>query len=372
MPSIAIFLHQLAATGVARNSVAIARYLDAQGWRVAIITVRPGGELAGETGSVRHLTLGSAGMPRAVELAVTVGRLRRAVQGLAPDILLSAGNHAHLAVMRAMRGQDMPRRVYRISNELSRPPGHGSFLRSTGLRKLGLRFVAKDADRVVLVSPVLSDPAFDRCRRDGRVRVIENGVDVAEVRRRAQEPVAYPWLDGDTPVVLAVGRLSPQKNLPRLIQAFAIAHRRRRLRLAIVGGGPTKARAALERLAREEGVVADLHFIDRVSNPFPIMRKAAVLVLPSLWEGLPNVLLEALACGTPVVASRTAGNAAQILEDGRYGVLVDPRDPAQIAKGILAQVDPERRIMGAERAAAFDRARMLERYKALFEELLPV
>ena len=102
-------------------------------------------------------------------------------------------------------------------------------------------------------------------------------------------------------MILAMGRLVPQKNFATLLEALAIARRSKDVRLLLIGTGPMKA--ALLALAEGLGISDAVQMIDPVPNPFPIMKRSAAMILPSWWEGSSNVLLEAIACGTPVVAS---------------------------------------------------------------------
>ena len=369
MPTIAIFLHQLDATGVARNALAIARHMEAAGWRAVIVTVRPGGEMAGALDGLTHHVLGGMGLPRKMELRLLIPRLRRALMELTPDVVLSAGNHAHFAVLGATGGALRARTVYRFSNDLAHTGGGLRALVSR--RRAVARVVARRAARLVLVSDNLArDPILAPHVASGKARVIANGVDVSAVRARSLEPSDYPWLSEDVPIVLGVGRLVRQKNFGVLLDAFAQARRERPLRLIIVGAGKAAMRAALDAQAVSLDIADHVRFVGQVANPYPFFHAASVMAIPSLWEGSPNVLLEALASGTPVVASRTAGNAAAILGEGRYGVLADPRDARAFARGILAQLDPATRIEPGTRAEAFDRSRAMETYRSLFEELL--
>ncbi|MEW9854689.1 glycosyltransferase [Novosphingobium sp. M1R2S20] len=370
MARLVVFLHQLVATGVARNAIAIARHMHAAGWDTSLVTVRDGGELAGAAPEVRHVALGGRARSRRHDLALSIPRLRETLRQLAPDIVLSAGNHAHFALLAAACGSARYRRIYRFSNDLAHAATPGSLRSRLSSRRLTARLVARDADAIVLVSP---DLANDRILKPhvqtGKARIIPNGVDVEVVRLRAAVPC--DGLEGAAvPIVLGVGRLVRQKNFARLIEAFALARAERPLSLAIVGGGKRRARAALEEHAAKLGVARDVNFVGRVSNPFPFFRAASVVVIPSLWEGSPNVLLEALACGTPLVASRTAGNAASLLDEGRFGVLIDPYDVSAMAQAILAQLDPSSAILPGDRAFEFDRSLTLLAYQALFEETL--
>jgi glycosyltransferase involved in cell wall biosynthesis len=368
LPTIAIFLHQLDATGVAGNAIAIARHMDAAGWDAVIVTVRAGGEMAGAAHGLRHEVLGGMGLPRKMELRLSIPRLGRTLGALAPDVVLSAGNHAHFAVLGATRGALRTRTVYRFSNDLAHTGGGLRALVSR--RRAVARWVANRAARLVLVSDTLArDPVLAPHVASGKARVIANGVDVAQVRARALEPGDHPWLAGDVPIVLGVGRLVRQKNFGVLLSAFAQARRDRPMRLILVGAGKPQVRAALEAQARALGIADDVSFAGQVSNPYPYFYAASVMAIPSLWEGSPNVLLEALACGTPVIVSRTAGNAAAILDEGRYGVLADPRDAGAFASAILSQLDPASRIDPGARADTFDRSLALNAYRSLFEDV---
>ncbi|MBB4857920.1 glycosyltransferase involved in cell wall biosynthesis [Novosphingobium chloroacetimidivorans] len=372
MPSLAIFLHQLVATGVARNAVAIAQHMREAGWRVTLVTVRQGGELAHLADGLDHVVLGGAKLPRKLELLRAVPALGRELTALAPDIVMSAGNHAHLAMVYAAHGlRPTPRIVYRISNDLLHNARNGDPIATLSPRRLIANLVVREASRLVLVSPHLaSDAILTTALAEGRAQVIANGVDIAAVRARAAEPCDHPWTHEAVPIVLGIGRLARQKNFGTLVTAFAHARAERPLRLMIVGGGKRASRERLEQQARELGVLEDVAFVGRVTNPFPYMRAASVLALPSVWEGASNVLLEALACDVPIVASYSAGNAEQVLDGGRFGLLVDPWDAQAMAQALLAQVDSVRAIRPGARAADYDRSRTLAEYQAMFEDLI--
>jgi glycosyltransferase involved in cell wall biosynthesis len=301
------------------------------------------------------------------------GRLRRSIpefrnqlKAFAPDVLFSAGNHGHLASVMASRGLSGCRTIVRISNDLDHMID-GKPVRpfSRWWRVLKFRTVAAFADRLVFVSPHLlrSEAVLGK----GAIRkavVIPNGVDAEAVRKRAAEPVSHRWLSdvGEHPLVLAVGRLAPQKNFDNLLRAVAIARRSRPVRLLLTGSGPLKQ--ALQEQAAALGIGEAVEFMAPVSNPMPFIAGASVLALPSWWEGSSNVLLEALACGTPIVASRTAGSAEDVLDSGRYGLLVDPGDPEAMAAALLRQAGDDR-ILPGDRALDFSRDAALAAYADL-------
>jgi glycosyltransferase involved in cell wall biosynthesis len=189
-------------------------------------------------------------------------------------------------------------------------------------------------------------------------------VDIEAVRRRARETCDHPWLSdaADVPVVLGVGRLVRQKNFGALIRAVGLARKVRPLRLLIIGSGPLQdeLEAEVQRLGLSDCVA----IIPPVANPMPYLARAAVVALPSWWEGSSNVLLEGLACGTPIVASRTAGSAQHVLDSGRYGLLVDPGDPEEMAAALLRQIGKDVLLPG-DRALDFSREAALNAYAEL-------
>ncbi|MBI5239990.1 MAG: glycosyltransferase [Elusimicrobia bacterium] len=208
-----------------------------------------------------------------------------------------------------------------------------------------------------------------------RVRTVRNGVDLPEIpsaaeRRRARLQLG---LREDEPLLLAMGRLDEQKGHSVLLDAAARLKGPNRPRCAVVGDGPLRdrlrrqaARLGLERAVQLPGERADVR---------AWMNAADVFVLPSLWEGLPNALLEAMALGLPVAASRVDG-VPEAVTDGTDGLLVEPADPGALAAALgslLADPDLRRRLGAAARArvaADFTVPAMLTGYKAAYRDVL--
>ena len=279
----------------------------------------------------------------------------------------------------ATAGLSEPRRIYRISNDLAH--GRSGATRS-GLAKLAndlqTAAVVGDATRLVLVSGhLLADPRLARVAALGKAVVIENGVDVDGIRARSLEPCEHPFAaPGAPPFVIAVGRMVAQKNFALLVEAVAIANRTTPLNLVILGGGSAAARAALQAKAALLGIGERLALPGYVANPFAFIARARVFALPSWWEGASNVLLEALAVGTPVVASPTAGNAVTVLdsvgdEGGPYGLLADPADPAAWAAALLAQAGLDA-VTPGDRADDYRLSDTLAAWVALVGAELPI
>ena len=150
---------------------------------------------------------------------------------------------------------------------------------------------------------------------------------------RAAAPLDHPWFaPGEPPVILAAGRLTEQKDYPTLLRAFSTLREAHRARLLILGEG--ELRPSLESLVAELGLVDDVIMSGYADNPYRYMARAAVFVLCSAWEGLPNALIEAMAVGTPVVATDCESGPREILAGGRYGILTPVGDAGALAAGL--------------------------------------
>jgi glycosyltransferase involved in cell wall biosynthesis len=221
-------------------------------------------------------------------------------------------------------------------------------------------------ERVIAVSPGVREDLVARFEADpAKVVAIANPIDVARIRALAQEPLELPAGD---PVLLYVGRLEPLKGVDLLVRAVARARREVALRCVIVGDGSERAR--LETLARELGVADAITFAGSQANPFRFLRRARALALPSRSESFGYVLVEALACGCPVVATDVAsGSARDILDGGRAGLLVPVDDEEALSRAIvrLFREDALREELtrkGLARAEEFDVRRLIGRYAA--------
>lgn len=233
-----------------------------------------------------------------------------------------------------------------------------------------IRRYFNEANRIIAVSHGIAIDLIESFGiRSNLIAVIHNPMDLVQIEHQAQEPITeHGWFSEDVPILLFVGRLTPQKGLPHLFQATAQARKLERVRVVLIGEG--EQRQELEALAQQLGIAEDVLFLGRQSNPFKFMRRATCFVLPSIVEGLPYVILEAMACGCPVIATDCAPGVRELLGEGERGVLITPKDPSALAEAILKVLwdsDLRRRLTeaGLQHIQQFAAEKIVAQYEEL-------
>jgi glycosyltransferase involved in cell wall biosynthesis len=184
-----------------------------------------------------------------------------------------------------------------------------------------------------------------------KVRAIYNPVVTDHLCTQSREPVEHSWFQGDgPPVILGAGRLEKQKDFETLLRAFRCVREVREARLVILGKGSRKEK--LKVLAQSLGVEEHVLLPGFVDNPFKYMARADVFVLSSRFEGLPGVLIQAMAAGCPVVSTDCPSGPREILADGQHGPLVPVGDEKALAEGIETVLDDPSSRETMKRAAS--------------------
>jgi len=261
-----------------------------------------------------------------------------------PGALLAAKDRAGRVAVLARRLAGVDTRVgIRLGQTLSASMQPRSRLKRA-TRYLPVRWLFPMADELITVSDgVAEDMAMVSGLPRSRFRTIANPTITERMRRIAAEPVAEPWLRERTaPVLVAAGRLTRQKDFPTLLRAFAELTERRDARLIILGEG--RGRAHLESMIGRLGLGERVKLKGFVDNPYPYMTAADLFVLSSRWEGSPNVLVEALALGTPVVSTDCPSGPREILGPALQRALVPVGDPAAMARAMAAALDDPPRV----------------------------
>ena len=203
-----------------------------------------------------------------------------------------------------------------------------------------------------------------------KISTLHNPVYSAKEAQLALKPPDHPWMnDSGPPVILTAGRFAKQKDLPTLLRAFQKLSNQRPVRLLILGGGKLQER--FENLVHRLDLSDRVSMPGRVNDPLSYMARAAVFVLSSRWEGLPTVLIEALACGCPVVSTDCPYGPFEILEGGRWGELVPVGKDGELADAIERTLDnPLPREVLRRRAEFFSVDKAVDQYEKLIAEVV--
>jgi glycosyltransferase involved in cell wall biosynthesis len=323
---------------------------------------------------VKHVDLGLEGRFRR-RLPGLLWRMVRIIRSERPDVLVCMLNEWHILafVARMLSGL----RPVLILEEQGGISCWLDFLRDKSpLRASIVRFLyrhvyLKYADSVICCSnDVAEDFRSNFGAADGKLRPILNPLDIAGVQRMARDDVDHPWFNDALPVVVGVGRLTPHKGNRLLVEAFARVNAEHPSRLVIIADGPE--RPEIETLINDLGICDAVEILGYRSNPFKYVSRSTVYVCPSVSEGCPYVVEEALAVGTPVVATRCTGST-EILEQGKCGLLVPQGDVAALSEAILkvirdADLREKLAFLGRQRAEDFSIGTIVPHYEAAFCE----
>jgi glycosyltransferase involved in cell wall biosynthesis len=356
---IAIYLPSLRGGGAERVMVTLANGFAARGFAVDLVLAKAEGPYLKDVAStVRVVDLDS---PRTL---LSLPGLVRYLRRERPVSMLSALNHANVVAVAAKQLARVPMRLVVSERNTLSVSNRGSRALRVRLLPWLMRGAYRRADGVVTVSAGVADDlvaALDLPRK--HVRVIYNPMVTDTLLAQSKLPLSHSWLAPDQPpLVLAVGRLTPQKDFRTLIHGFARLRQARPVRLVILGDG--EQRGELEAIVGELGLSQDVALPGFVDNPFAWMRQASLFVLSSAWEGLPGVLIQAMACGAPVVSTDCPSGPAEILENGRWGRLVPVGDAEALAVAMAATLDEREHPDVAARAMDFGVEQAVDAYLA--------
>lgn len=350
---IALLVNVLSGGGAQRRIASLANRFVELGRKVDVVSFEP-------EGPMRAL------LAPAIRVVPSIAAdLRAYCERERPAALMSCVTDTHGPAVTAARAAAIPL-VLRASRHPVRALPRWNMVRRVAepfkLRAAARRYA--QADAIVALS---EDGAAVLRRMLGRRAVrIETIPNPVIDRIRPAEPRSPHTT---MPLILGVGRLTPQKDFATLLRAFALLRADRPARLHLLGEGPERPR--LQALAARLGIAGDVEMPGEVRDIADRLAHADLLVSSSLWEGLQAVPIEALAAGCPVVATDCPGGARETLQDGHLGPLVPIRDPAAMARAMVATLDdppdPSFLVEGAARFTAEGKA---ERYLALFDALV--
>lgn len=347
---IAIFLPLLVGGGAERVMINLARGLTEKGRNVDLVLGRAEGPYLSQVPEKARLVDLNAS-----RVLTSLPGLVRYLRQNRSAVLISALDHANIVAIWASSLAGVgTKTVLTLHNTLSEKMKKTPTIFPNGLFPSLMRRFYPWADEIVAVSHGVAD---DYARTTGlhnkRFRVIYNPVISPELYFKASEPLDHPWFAPEAPpVVLAVGRFTEQKDFPSLLRAFASVRKQKPARLMILGEG--ELRTSMEALITDLRLNDEVALPGFVDNPYKYMAKAALFVLSSRWEGLPTVLIEALAVGTPVVSTNCRSGPAEILNNGQFGTLTPQGDVQALADAIITSLHRGKTEVGREAWQRFE------------------
>ncbi|HTP02656.1 MAG TPA: glycosyltransferase [Anaerolineales bacterium] len=330
---LAFFLPGLYEGGAERVILNLADGIAARGYPVDLVLARAEGPYMPQVpASVRLIDL------KAARVLGSVPALAQYLRQERPVAMLSA-MFANLMALWAQRLSGvLDRLLISEHNTLSSVVTNQADMRWKWYPRLAGWFYPWATEIIAVSNGIAEDLARTTTIPRERIHVLYNPVVTAELVQKSTEPLQHAWFQpGEPPVIVSVGRLAPQKGFDVLIRAFSVLRQHRPMRLLILGEGDL--RPSLEALIHELGLDADVCLQGFVQNPYPYMARASLFVLPSRWEGLPTVLIEALRLGTPIVATDCPGGTREILRNGQYGRMVPVDSPGALADAIAGSLD---------------------------------
>ncbi|HIK56795.1 MAG TPA: glycosyltransferase [Synechococcales cyanobacterium M55_K2018_004] len=330
------FTPSLGNGGAEMHLLRLLNHLDRKQFRLSVALAQTGGTYeASLAEDVTVHALNPSGIRSStLRILRAIAPLRQLVQTEQPDILCAFQDHANLVAMWACRNlSHPPKLLLGVQNNVSAlysrryHPLH-LFVRSQ------MKALYPQADRIIALSHGVAIDLKEVIPEVGNlIEVIYNaGVD-SKVVNGAKELLFETQPPQDEPLIVACGRLHPQKGFPYLLTAMRQIRNSIPAHLWIVGEG--SERLALEAQIQQLGLTDCVRLVGFQKNPYQYMAAADVFVLSSLYEGFGNVVVEAMACGTPVVATDCPYGPGEIIEDGVSGLLVPPANADALAQSIL-------------------------------------
>ncbi|MGM0676616.1 MAG: glycosyltransferase [Pseudomonadota bacterium] len=362
MPDLAVFLATSGHSGVDRIMTNLLPALVGLGLTVDLLSLAGHGpELSKPPHGLKVVPLGRAHVNTALPALVRYLRQQR------PAVLLSDKDRVNRTAIMACKLAGVDTRVFvRLGTTVSVNLADRKRLEQWQ-QLLSIRHLYPKADGVLVPSQgSAKDLRHVSRHKIERLHVVPSPIIHNDLEQLATDQSALPAnMDQEGPWIVAIGELSHRKNYSMLLRAFAKVLERRPARLMILGEG--RERGSLESLAATLGVTERVRLCGFVNNPYPFLKNAQVFAHSSRWEGLPVVLVEAMALGVPVVSTDCPSGPREILDGGRLGTLVDVGDADAMASGICRYLDEAPDPEPLKRAV--DKYRVMESARAYMKAM---
>lgn len=359
--SITFFLPTLTPGGIEKSFCTLANEFQTRGYHTEVVVCK--------TGSF------SDELDKSVSLVEL--NLDRTIQALNPlmdyissenvDVLVSGHTHANIVAYFSSRlASQSTTFTATVHTPHSISQSNPSNLSSLVTRLL-YPFVYSRADHIIAVCDYVANDLHDSSKfHIDNLDVIPNPIKIDDIKSQANKSVDHKWLfDEEVDVILGVGRFVKEKNYISLLKAFnRLNSDDSQTRLILLGDGPRREQLSRYIMTNSLGDFVDMPGFH--SNPYVFMKNSSVFVQPSLREGLPMTLIEAMACGIPIVATDCPGGHQEILANGQYGSIVPENDVFSLVEGIKEQlIKPTDQELLFNRAEEFSVSIIAELYEQI-------
>lgn len=348
--------------GAQRITINLANELSRRGHRVDLLAVDANGGLKPEVnGDVNIIDLDSTGSHYALPSLIFYLRNNK------PDLLFSSLTQVNVLSTVAATIARVETDV--IITEHSVPRERTSTGEKTRSLQLA-EYVYPYADKIIAVSNDIADGISDILNIPRtQISVIPNPVIEPSIRDKYKQKCEDISFEEHQYTILGAGRIEPRKDFKTLIQAHKYLSSTHDIHTIILGDGPDID--DLKRIADENDLEDTVTFPGYVENPYKYMNRASVFALSSITEGFPSVLVEAMACGTPVVATDCSSGVHEILDGGKYGTIVPIEDPEKLAEGIKQEIEsPLESNVLKSRANRYSSENIANNYEEMFESII--
>ena len=349
MRKLSIFIPSLMGGGAERIIVILANEISKRGIAVDLVLSKSiGPYLSDVHPSIRIVNLNSK------RLLFSIVPLDKYMREEKPKVMLTALNTANVIAIIARIISRVKFRLIVSERAVTSVAIKDNPLMRAKLMPFLMRMTYQKADAIVAVSFGVADDLVNKFKMPSKnIHVVYNPVVTSQLIKLSNEKFEHEWFENEeVPVILSIGRLTSQKNFTLLIKAFSLLLKSREARLIILGKG--ELQKELENLTIELNIRDKVSFPSFVKNPFMWMKNSSLFVLSSDYEGLPGTLIQAMACGTPVVSTDCPSGPKEILENGQWGRLVPMRDVESLSRAMAATLDEEAHPDVALRAQYFD------------------
>jgi glycosyltransferase involved in cell wall biosynthesis len=345
-----LFIRALHGGGAQRAMVRYANALSSKEYDVCILTLDSSGAFSNELNTNVKVIILSAN-----RILSAIPQMIMCIRNIRPNVIMVTEPACNIALIIAnMFSFTKSRLLIREGLFPSVAVKESPYIQTRIAYRLA-PFFYKKADVIVAIASEMADDLseFLNLPRKKITLIPINPVVTSELYEKAGQDIQHPWVvDKNIPVIIGVGRLEAQKDFETLIKSFCLLRKDVYCKLLILGEGSLRESLSLQ--ISNSGYASDIELVGFCSNPFPYMSNCDVLVLSSRYEGLPNTLIEALACGAPSVSTDCKSGPKDILDHGKYGCLVPVGDEVMMSNAIKETMDrPIDKCILKERGACY-------------------